>query len=95
MEKELQNLKEEIDELKSHNQFLEEIINNAPAFIYINQVDKIGDTSTMKNIWGNNYFHEAIKYNREEINEMGFNFFEKILHPDELSYTTSSIDFLN
>jgi DNA-binding CsgD family transcriptional regulator len=95
MKNELQKLQQKIDELKTRNQFLEEIINNAPAFIYINQVDKVGDTATMKNVWGNKYYHEEIKYSREEINEMGFAFFEKILHPDELSYTTTSIDFLN
>ena len=94
MEKELHKLKEENDELKSRNQFLEEIINNAPAFIYINQVDKIGDTATMKNVWGNKFYHDDIKYSREEIDKLGFDFFKKILHPDELAYTEASIEYL-
>lgn len=53
MEKKLQKLQQENEVLKARNAFLEEILDNAPAYIYINQVDKIGDTSTMKNIWGN------------------------------------------
>ena len=91
MEKKLQ---QENEVLKARNAFLEEILNNAPAFIYINQVEKIGDTSTMKNIWGNKYYHDDIKYSREEIDELGYNYFKEIMHPDELVLATSSIEYL-
>ena len=65
-------LQTEIEKLKEKIKFLEEIVDNVPAFIYINQVDTIGDTSTMYNVWGNKYYHEGVKYSREEINSLGF-----------------------
>ena len=94
MEKELEKLQKENEALKTRNQFLEEIINNIPAFIYINQVDKIGDKSTMKNVWGNKFYHDVIKYSREEIEKLGFDFFKAIMHPEELAYAESSIEYL-
>ena len=94
MENKLQELQHENEKLKQRNQILEEILNHAPAFIYINQVDTIGDTTTMKNVWGNKFYHDDIKYSREEIDKLGFDFFREIMHPDELVYTEASIEYL-
>jgi hypothetical protein len=94
MENKLQELQQENEKLKQHNQILEEILNHAPAFIYINQVDKIGETATMKNDLGNKFYHNDIKYSREEIDKLGYHFFKEIMHPDELAYTEASTEYL-
>jgi DNA-binding CsgD family transcriptional regulator len=80
-------LKEKIAELK-------DILDHVPAALYINQIDTIGCMETGKNIWANKYTLDFVGYTQTEINEMGCNYFEKIMHPEDLKMTRDSISFL-
>lgn len=84
----------ETEQINEELRFLRLIIDRSPAVVYINQVETIGDTSTMKNVWGNKLYHNIVKYTREEINMLGYEYFVKVMHPDELFVPVDSIDFL-
>ena len=44
----------------------------------------------MVNIWSNRFAQKFIGYSQEEMVELGFSFFEEVLHPDDLEIITSS-----
>ena len=85
---------EHTSETKEELIFLRQIIDCSPAVVYINQVEEIGNTSTMKNVWANKLYHNIVKYTREEIDALGYEYFVKVMHPDELFVPVDSIDFL-
>jgi PAS domain S-box-containing protein len=75
--------------------FLRKILDTIPAIINVNQVEDINDPSTNVNLWSNQQLHDFTGYTREEISELGFNFFMETMHPDDISLIRESADKLN
>ncbi len=70
--------------------FANDILQSIPAIIYINQLDVPGDYKSMRNIWYNKRGHDLIKYSRDEIDQLKYNFLNTITHPDDLDIVPSS-----
>lgn len=74
------------DSIDFHQQILDQI----PALIYINIFTEQGNPYSLVNAWSNRFAREFIGYSQKEIDEMGFSFFEEVLHPEDLEIITSS-----
>ncbi|WP_439883164.1 LuxR C-terminal-related transcriptional regulator [Pontibacter sp. MBLB2868] len=80
LEKNLRALQEKCD-------FLEKVVNEIPANIYISDLEK-------GVIWCNKTNEETLGYTLEEIKEMGgLEYMYKIVHPDDHSIPDDSIDY--
>jgi len=93
MENKLAELKSEIENLKARLRFAEEILDKAPCFIYINEIGIIGKECTMRNIYLNRFAIEMTGYTKEEADELGHDYFRKVMHPDDFEVINQSIDF--
>jgi PAS domain S-box-containing protein len=72
-------------------QFLRELLHAIPALINVNQVDKLNDPASNYNLWSNQKVYDFTGYSREEISEMGFNFFLETMHPDDMELISDSL----
>lgn len=72
--------------------FLRKVLDSIPAIINVNQVDDRDDPSGNFNLWANRQLIDFIGYSREEISEMGFNFFQETMHPDDLELIAAALD---
>lgn len=70
--------------------FYKQILDHIPVLIYINTFTEQGNPYSLVNIWSNRFAKEFIGYSQKEIDELGFSFFEEVLHPDDLEIITSS-----
>ncbi|WP_243348825.1 LuxR C-terminal-related transcriptional regulator [Parabacteroides sp. FAFU027] len=70
--------------------FANNILHSLPAIIYINQLDVPGNYNSMRNIWLNRRGHELMKYSREEIDQLRYDFFKAIIHPEDMEIVPSS-----
>lgn len=80
--------------LKERVAELEEILDNVPAALYINQIETIGDMSSGGNIYTNSYAKNYVGYTQEEITAMGHSYLENIMHPEDLNEGEKSIFYL-
>jgi len=87
-------LKTEIKGLKEKLRFYEDILDKAPCFIYINEIGKIGDENTMRNVYLNKFTIETTGYSRDEADSLGSEYFRKVLHPDDFEVIDHSIEHL-
>jgi PAS domain S-box-containing protein len=71
--------------------FYKSILNIIPAVINVNQVDSMTDPEGSYNIWSNERLYRYIGYTREEINELGFNFFLETMHPDDVQLIAQAL----
>ena len=94
MENRIKELQAEIAELKEKLRFAEEIIDKVPCLIYINEVGKIGEEHSMKNLFLNKYAIDKTGYGREEADSLGSGYFRKIMHPDDYEIIGESINYL-
>lgn len=74
----------QLKELENELAFLRKIVNSLPALVYINELEHPNDPSSIKNVYLNQFGHDFIGYTREEIDELGSQFFQRIIHPDDL-----------
>lgn len=65
-------------------QFYKTIMDNVPACIYVNEFIRTKDDLKLINVWSNRFAEEFIGYSRHEIDLLGTDFFNHILHPDDL-----------
>jgi DNA-binding CsgD family transcriptional regulator len=65
--------------------FFKTILDSLPAFIGLQQIDDLNDPKSNHNIWANQKILEFLDYQRAEIEEMGFEFFLKTMHPDDMA----------
>jgi PAS domain S-box-containing protein len=72
--------------------FLRKVLDSIPAIINVNQVDDRDDPAGNFNLWANRQLIDFIGYSREEISEMGFNFFQETMHPDDLELIAASLN---
>ena len=70
--------------------FYKHILDYIPAIVYINTFTEQGNPYSLVNIWSNRFAQQFIGYSQEEMVELGFSFFEDVLHPDDLEIITSS-----
>jgi DNA-binding CsgD family transcriptional regulator len=75
--------------------FYQEIVDNVPACIFINELFHVDGRPILRNVWGNRFAHQFIGYSREEINQMGVSFFKAVMHPDDLKMVDSDFNHLN
>ena len=73
-------------------EFLRNVLDNIPALVYINELERPGDPSSIKNVYLNRFGHTMIGYSREEINEMGSSFFSTIIHPDDMEVIPTTVE---
>ena len=64
--------------------FLHKLLDEIPAIVYVNVYRKPGDLRTLRTVWSSRYAQKFIGLTREEIDAMGFSFFEKTFHPADL-----------
>lgn len=76
---------EELENLRARCAFLEKVLNEVPANIYISDLEK-------GVVWCNRTNEESLGYTLEEILKMGgLNYFRKIVHPDDQNIPEDSI----
>jgi DNA-binding CsgD family transcriptional regulator len=73
---------------------LEEVINNLPVFLFLNQIDNLDDPDSRHNIWSNRQSLEFTGYTQAEIESMGSDYFTKVMHPDDLGVVEKALAFL-
>ncbi|MDX5421227.1 MAG: LuxR C-terminal-related transcriptional regulator [Hymenobacteraceae bacterium] len=85
-EKELETLRQELTVLRQKCAFLEKVVHEVPASIYVSDLEK-------GVIWCNKTNEETLGYTLEEILEMGgVEYIYKIVHPDDHTVPDNSID---
>jgi DNA-binding CsgD family transcriptional regulator len=94
MENRTELLQKEIDELREKLNFAEEILNKAPCFLYINEIGRLGEENTMRNVYLNKFAIDMTGYSKEEADGLGHEYFREVLHPDDFEVINQSIDFL-
>ncbi len=83
---ELEHLKQELAALKEKYAFLERVINEMPANVYISDLDK-------GVVWCNKTNEETLGYTMEEIREMGgVEYIYHIVHPEDRAIPANSVD---
>ena len=60
------------------------ILNLLPAVVYINELQTPGDPLSCRNVWMNKTGIDTVGYSQEEITQMGYKFYQEIMHPDDL-----------
>lgn len=71
-------------ELHDDMEFHRTILNKIPALVYINELESPNDLFSLKNVYLNQYGLDLIGYTQEEINKMGYHFYEEVIHPDDM-----------
>jgi DNA-binding NarL/FixJ family response regulator len=94
MEDRVIELQKKVTGLKDKLRFFEEIVNKAPCFLYINEIGRTREESTWRNVYLNKFALDNTGYTREEVDELGPDYFKKILHPDDFEVATLSIEHL-
>ena len=64
--------------------FLREIIGLLPAVVFINEIRQQGNNHSMCNVWTNQRGLDFMGYSQEEITAMGYEFFVRTMHPEDL-----------
>jgi DNA-binding CsgD family transcriptional regulator len=75
--------------------FYQKIMDNLPAVVYINEFKMQGNLSSFRNVWSNRFAQEFIGYSQDEVDILGFRFFENDLHPDDLEIIKTSTESLS
>lgn len=78
-------LQKKLEELQRKCAFLEKVLDEVPANIYISDMEK-------GVVWCNKTNEESLGYTLEEISSMGMGYIEAIVHPDDLNIPTDSIN---
>ena len=73
----LNSLQKENELLKTRIQWLENILNNVPAMLYTHE-------NSVKTVnWCNRQMEDATGYTVAEMNSLGLEFFQRVMHPDD------------
>lgn len=81
----------EIQALLEDKRFLREIIDHSPVYFTMNQFDDYDDPTTNRNIWASQATYDLLGYTREEIEMMGYEYFLKVMHPDDVAIIGNAI----
>jgi PAS domain S-box-containing protein len=77
-ELEFQNIKEELA-------FYKMVLNALPSFVNVNEVQIPDDPASSHSIWSNQQVYDFTGYSREEMLEMGFEYFLETMHPEDIA----------
>jgi len=89
-----EELQNENKKLKERNSELAEILDAVPAVLYINKRESTDNERLGINIWSNKRCLDLIEYSQNEIDKMGYDYFDAIMHPDDIATTKDSIQYL-
>ncbi|MGL5192738.1 MAG: diguanylate cyclase [Chroococcales cyanobacterium] len=82
LQREIQERKQAETELLSSQRFIQRIAETTPNILYIY------DLLQERNVYKNRSIGEILDYTPEQIEEMGENIFQEILHPDDVAQVT-------
>jgi diguanylate cyclase (GGDEF)-like protein/PAS domain S-box-containing protein len=82
LQREIQERKQAETELLSSQRFIQRIAETTPNILYIY------DIKQKKNVYKNRSIGEILDYTPEQIEEMGENIFQQILHPSDVAQVT-------
>lgn len=94
MKQTIAELKKEIELLKEKLSFAEKILDHVPCMIYINEVGRVGEESTFRNIYFNRFTAEHSGISRKQADMLGSEYFRKVMHPDDYEVIDQSIEHL-
>lgn len=64
--------------------FFQNMLDSLPAVVYINELQVQGDPLSCRNVWTNKTGLDLVGYSQQEITQMGYRYFQEVLHPDDL-----------
>jgi DNA-binding CsgD family transcriptional regulator len=70
--------------MNTEQDFYKNVLENIPALVYVNEFTEMSNYGSLVNVWSNRFAIDFIGYSQDEITKLGFDFFSKILHPDDL-----------
>jgi len=76
--------KEEAIDYEKDPVFLQMLLDELPAIIYVTVYLKAGDLRSLVTVWSSLYTQKFIGLSRGEIKKMGYSFFENTFHPADL-----------
>jgi len=71
--------------------FFKSVVQSIPAVVFIYEVEKPREVQSSQVIWMNQKGLDFVGYSLEEITDLRYNFFEKIMHPNDLGVLYSTI----
>jgi PAS domain S-box-containing protein len=71
--------------------FYQSIVENLPGNILVNVVNDVNDKQSFVNLWTNKRGLDFIGYSQKEISEIGFEFFLRVVHPDDIQVLMQTI----
>ena len=74
----------ELSVLQQKIVFYEKVLKSIPALICINSIAVPHNPRSMINVWSNDFTLRFVGYTQEEIDSLGFDFFERVIHPADL-----------
>jgi len=77
---------EEVTDCGKEAVFLQKILDELPVIAYVNEYRKPGDLKSLRVIWSSLYTQEFLGLTREDIDGMGFVFFESVFHPADVEF---------
>lgn len=81
--------------LNEELEFLKSILDNMPALVYINELESPNDPRSLRNVYLNQYGLDLIGYTREEIDALGYRFYEEVIHPDDMEIIPQTYEASN
>ncbi|MFZ4455414.1 MAG: LuxR C-terminal-related transcriptional regulator [Bacteroidales bacterium] len=76
-----------LEELKQ----LQNIVDSVPSIIYINELERPGDPTSIRNIWANKRALELMGRTQAEVTSLGNRFLDGIIHPDDLEIVPTTV----
>ncbi|MFZ4399431.1 MAG: LuxR C-terminal-related transcriptional regulator [Bacteroidales bacterium] len=58
-------------------------INDFPISVFVNEIIVERSTTQIKNIWGNELFYNRLNYTKNELNDIGIQLVDELIHPDD------------
>lgn len=85
------NHKIDTEESHCYPDFLQPDVDLLPVIIYINALERPGDIRSFHNLWMNQPGCDLIGCSQKRISHLGYDFFSRIIHPDDLKQLDLSI----
>lgn len=83
------NLILKLVQLQEKIDFYKQVMDKIPALVLINSFAEKGNFNSLVNVWSNRFSETITGYSRHEIGLLGYGFFTRIVHPDDLELMKS------
>ena len=87
----MEDFKTNMAKIEQELAFSQQILNAAPAIMYINEMQTPNDYLSCQNVWMNQRGLDFVGYTQEEITAKGYSFFDEFIHPDDKEVLPESI----